>query len=163
MTRCPLAFLVVLSLAIPAGSIQGSMPASMPALPPADLSYIPAAYRHDIALAASVCGVPVRILAGVAFAESSFRPDPAHADPLDRGMFGLHESTDIRAERVAKYGEYDPLDPGTAAIVAARILAEHRVNFGDWSRAIAAYRQGASGVRRDGIGWWYVERVRNGI
>lgn len=153
-------FALALSLALPAGSVQGRMASVLPELPPADLSYIPVEYRRDITLAASVCGVPVRILAGVAFAESSFRPDPAHPDPLDRGMFGLHESEEIRAERVAKYGEYDPLDPGMAAIVAARILAEHRANFGDWSRAIAAYRQGASGVRREGVEWWYVERVR---
>ena len=156
----PIMLVLALSIALPAGSVQGRMPLSLPELPPADLSYIPAAYRHDIALAAEICGVPVRILAGVAFAESSFRPDPEHPDPLDRGMFGLHESAKIRAERVAKHGAYDPLDPGTAAIVAARILAEHRANFGDWSHAIAAYRQGASGVRRDGIEWWYVERVR---
>lgn len=156
----PAVLLLALSLALPVGGTQSGPAESFTwTLPPEDLSAVPEAYRETIRAAAREAGIPARILAGIAFAESSFRADPHHPDPLDRGMFGLHESQAIRAERVARFGEYDPLDPGQAARVAAGILAEHRETFRDWRLAIAAYRQGAAGVRRDGAAEWYVVRV----
>ena len=149
--------LLVMAPAVSSGSYAGQdEPASYFAPAP---STVPLEYREAIHSAAESAGVPVRILAGIAFAESSFRPAPVHPDPFDRGMFGLHETPAIRAERVARYGEYDPLVPGEAARVAAGILADHRVRLGSWIHAVSAYRQGARGLSEQGIDWEYVWRV----
>lgn len=166
MTRRPLALFIALSLAIPAGSIQGLASAPSTILPPAqapDLLAVPAQYRPLILSTAQAAGIPPEILAGIAYAESSYRPAPAHIDPVDRGMFGLHESPAIRAERVAIHGEYDAENPVEAAPVAAGILAGHKARLGDWYTAVSAYRHGAAWTREHGIDWDYVEKVRRGV
>jgi len=161
MTRAVF-FLAALCLAVPAGSIQGapeSLGFALPAAPAPDLSAVPLEYRAIILDAASSAGIPAWVLAGVAYAESSYRPAPRHADPADRGMFGLREAPGYHDERVRLYGEYDPCEPGQAARVAAGILADHRDSFGGWPSALSAYRRGRDGVARDGVDWGYVWTV----
>lgn len=109
--------------------------------------------------ASLVTGAPEAVIKGIAFAESSYRANPKHADPLDKGMFGLHESPEIRAERVAAWGDYDPLDPEEAAIIAGHIYMHNLARLGSSALAVAAYKQGVRGVLRDGADWEYVGRV----
>ena len=107
-----------------------------------------------------VTGAPSVILRGIDFAESSCGKRLKHSNPNDKGRFGLHESPAIRAERVAKWGEYNADNPGDAAIIAGHIYMEHFARFGDESLAIAAYHQGARGVMRYGADAEYIMRVR---
>lgn len=113
-------------------------------------------------LAELVTGCPAQILQGIAFAESSFRVNPPHPDAFDRGMFGLHETPTLHRERAGKWGEYDALMPPQAAIIAAHIYMDNLAQLGDETLAIAAYKQGVAGVRRDGVDEGYVARVRRG-
>ena len=101
--------------------------------------------------------VPAALLRAVAIVESSERDDAIGPDGLDLGRYQLREV--YHAERAARWGEYDP-HGREAGHVAARILEEAFRALGDWDLAIAAYRQGVAGVRRDGAAEWYVERVR---
>lgn len=152
--------LAALSLALPVGGTQSPPEPSALYLPPETLPDVPRAYRYVIESAALSAGVPPRILAGIAFAESSFREAPDHPDTLDRGMFGLHESEAIHAERSGKWGEYDALKVADAARIAALYLAECYREYDDEDMAICAYRQGITGVQRDGPALWYAERVK---
>jgi soluble lytic murein transglycosylase-like protein len=162
MTRLVL-LLVILSIAVPAGSYQGFATATVPALPPAtppDLSTIPDAWRAMIIAAATAKGVPVLALAGLASAESDFAPAPTHKDPMDRGMFGLREAPGYHEERIRKYGEFDPEIPDEAARVAAGILRDHLTRFdGYMPLALTAYHRGAGWAEKHGVDWVYVERA----
>ena len=110
--------------------------------------------------AEAVTGVPAEILRGIAAAESDFRRAVIGDYGYSLGMFQLHKNW--HEYRVAKWGEFDPFNPYEAAIIAGRILARNLAAFnGDWHKAIAAYRQGVTGVRRNGATAWYVERVLN--
>jgi hypothetical protein len=113
-------------------------------------------------LAELVTGCPAQILQGIAFAESSFRVNPPHPDAFDRGMFGLHETQALHMERATKWGSYDALIPQEAAMIAAHIYMDNLAKLGDETQAIASYKQGVAGVRRDGVDEGYVERVRRG-
>ena len=97
---------------------------------------------------------------GIAFAESSENDNAIGDDGESIGRFQLREI--YHEARAARWGEYDPRDPGEAAIIAGRILMDNLAQLGDMDLAIAAYRQGVAGVRRDGATGWYVERVREG-
>jgi hypothetical protein len=73
-------------------------------------------------------------------------------------MFQLHSRW--HESRVEKYGEFDPFDPEDAAIIAGYIIQENLRFFkGDLRRAIAAYRQGITGVKQNGVVEWYVDEV----
>jgi len=109
-------------------------------------------------VAEAVTGAPAEILHGIACAESN-EDDGAIGDQgRSRGRFQINE--DFREERVRLYGEYDPHDPGQAAILAGRIYMDNLARLGNEADAIAAHRQGATGVKRNGATLWYVERVR---
>jgi len=112
------------------------------------------------------------LLYAIAYAESSNGANLAHSNPLDAGWFGLHERKDIRAERVGKWGWYDPDDPMQAATIAGRILSEHRANLSrrypdkalDEIEAltITAYHKGLAWTVRHGVYSRYVRRVEEG-
>ena len=114
-----------------------------------------------IEAAALKTGAPELTLDGLAFAESSGRPDPRHIDPADQGRFGLHETPAYHAERARKYGGYDALNPYDAAYITGRLYADALAALGDSDAAICAHKQGIAGVRRDGPLGWYLERVKN--
>lgn len=101
---------------------------------------------------------PPELLRAIARVESG-ECDKAVGDGGESiGRFQIREV--FRAERVAKFGEYDPRSAREAGHVAARILEEAFRTLGDWELAAAAYRQGVRGVREDGATGWYLERVR---
>ena len=110
--------------------------------------------------AEAVTGIPAEILRGIASAESDFRRTVIGDYGYSLGMFQLH--SDWHESRAAKWGDFDPFNPYEAAIIAGRILAHNLAAFdGDWRKAIAAYRQGVTGVRQNGATCWYVDRVLN--
>jgi hypothetical protein len=115
-----------------------------------------------IEAAALKTGAPEATLDGLAFAESSGRPDPRHIDPADKGRFGLHEDPAYHAERARRYGEYDALDPYDAAYITGRLYADALAALGNPGSAICAHKQGVEGVKRDGPLGWYLERVMKG-
>jgi hypothetical protein len=126
----------------------------------------PAAYSRDPILqgpeaAALKTGAPEATIRGFRFAESSGRPDPVHALPTVQGAYGLDQRW--HAEREAKYGSFDELEPYGAAYVTARLYLDNLARLGNEDQAIAAHFQGVRGVRRDGVCAEYVERVRTGI
>lgn len=153
--------MILLFMAVlPLGGYQGHEPMVAPTMPQAlaaDLSPIPEEWRGMIAHAARASGVPALILAGIAKAESSFRPKPKHRDPLDVGMFGLREA--YHEERARLYGEYNAEVPEEAARVAAGILADHYSRLGSWPLAVSAYHQGARGLKDNGPCWPYIFKV----
>jgi hypothetical protein len=96
--------------------------------------------------ASEATGVPERILVGVMMAESSGRHLAVSPDGLDHGLFQLRVL--YHDERAKRWGPFDPFDPGESALIAARIIAADRAALGDWRLAVAAYKQGRSGVKR---------------
>jgi hypothetical protein len=108
--------------------------------------------------AESVTGFSAEILRGIAATESRFHADAIGDGGMSLGMFQLHSRWhEFRAD---KWGEFDPADPFDSAVIAARIMRENLEAFsGDLRSAIAAYRQGAAGVRENGVICWYVDAV----
>jgi hypothetical protein len=79
----------------------------------------------------------------------------------DLGLF-QHNSKYV-PEFAYRYNDgkpYDPMDPKQAAIITFRILADnYRQLDGDMTMTIASYRQGVSGVKKNGPTMWYVNRI----
>jgi hypothetical protein len=108
--------------------------------------------------AESVTGFSAEILRGIAATESHFRVKAIGDDGMSFGMFQLHSRW--YESRVEKWGEFDPADPFESAVVAGRIMQENLIAFnGDLRRAIAAYKQGITGVNRNGVTEWYVDAI----
>lgn len=106
-----------------------------------------------------VTGTSSAILRGIAYAESSYRAAAKHPDPLDKGLFGLHEAPAYHRERAAKWGEYDATNPQEAAIIAGMLFQENLRILGREDLAIAAHYQGPTGVKKYGPCHWYVRKV----
>ena len=102
--------------------------------------------------------VPPALLRAVAIVESGERDDAVGDDGISVGRYQINEL--YHAERARLYGEYDARDPDAAGRIAARILEDNFRRLGSWRLAVAGYRQGVRGVRRDGETVWYWERVR---
>jgi len=111
-------------------------------------------------LAEAVTGAPADILQGIACAESNENDAAIGDQGRSHGRFQINE--DFREERVRLYGEYDPHDATEAAILAGRIYMANLAWLGNETDAIAAHRQGVTGVKRNGASLWYVERVYRG-
>ena len=109
------------------------------------------------AWAEAITGAPATILQATARTESDERDDAVGDGGISRGRFQLNET--YREWRVERYGDYDPCDPYSAAVIAGRIYVDNLARLGDPELAIAAHRQGAGGVERNGPTWWYVARV----
>jgi hypothetical protein len=123
--------------------------------------YIPS---HPKALAHPAQIVQPSILWGHAFAESDFESAPKHINPIDQGMFGLHETAEIHAERAKKWGEYEARDPVQAWRIAAHVMAENLAAFDSLDMGVTAYRWGQAGARKHGVDQVYVARVmQNGL
>ena len=109
------------------------------------------------AWAEAVTGAPATILRATARTESGENDDAVGDGGISRGRFQINET--FREWRVSRYGDYDPCDPYSAAVIAGRIYVDNLARLGDQELAIAAHRQGADGVERNGPTQWYVERV----
>ncbi len=101
---------------------------------------------------------PAAILRGIARAESDEIDSAIGDDGISIGRMQLNER--FHAPRAAAWGEYDPRNPFDAIRIADHILQVNFRALGSWNLAIAAYRQGVDGVRRNGPARWYIERVR---
>lgn len=101
-----------------------------------------APYAALFAKAEAATGVPARVLAAVASAESGF--DPKAVSPAGaRGLMQLMPGT-------ARELGVDPMNPASAVDGAARLLARHLREFGSLPLALAAYNAGAGAVARAG-------------
>jgi hypothetical protein len=104
-----------------------------------------------------VTGCPAWILRGIAMTESSCNPSKVGDDGISIGMFQINET--FHEERARKYGEYNPLNPEQAILIAGHIMAHNLKVFRNPRNAIAAYRQGVAGVIKNGRTDWYVNKV----
>ena len=112
---------------------------------------------YDVAVEGTI--VPAELLRAIARVESGEDDSAVGDGGRSLGRFQLLE--DYHASRAAVLGEYDPRNPVQAGRVAADYLqACLRAFPGDEVSGIAAYRQGIAGVRRNGVGRWYVELVK---
>ena len=131
---------------------------------PAQASYakqsdpIPTAKEYTTyQIAAEITGCPEYILRGLAFAESTFRADAVGDDGMSLGRYQINEKFhDYYAEM---YGEYNPFCPLESAILTGLIFMDNLLALGNIEDAIAAHRQGRTGVRNNGRTQWYVDRV----
>lgn len=57
------------------------------------------------------------------------------------------------------YGDFDPRDPLMSSVRAGQSLVANEAALGCLEMAIAAHRQGRTGVLADGASEWYVRRV----
>jgi len=105
----------------------------------------------------AITGAPATILQAIARTESNERDDVPGDGGISLGRFQINET--FRDWRVEKYGEYDPTDPYSAAVIAGRKYQDSLAFLGTPELAIAAHRQGAVGVFTDGPTMWYIERV----
>jgi hypothetical protein len=107
-----------------------------------------------------VTGFSAEVLRGIAATESRFRVKAVGDDGMSLGMFQLHSRW--HKSRVEKWGEFNPIDPFESAVIAGYIMQENLIAFdGDLRMAIAAYRQGVRGVRKNGVIGRYVEEILN--
>ena len=145
---CVIIAIAIFSLAMPLGANRAAPVQFTVDLSPAT------AYT----VASHTSGCPEWVLRGIAFAESSERDDATGDGGQSIGRFQLREV--YHEARSARWGEYDPRDSIEAGIIAGFIIMDNLAQLGSLDLAIAAYRQGVEGVRRDGATEWYVERVR---
>ena len=110
-------------------------------------------------IASKLTGCPVEILYGIAFAESTGNQWAIGDDGISLGRFQINEK--YHAERARLYGEYNPFDPLATAILTGRLYIDNLRTLGTRDRAIAAHRQGCTGVKKNGVDKEYVSRVLN--
>lgn len=108
-------------------------------------------------IAAEITGCPEYILRGIAFAESTFKIDAVGDDGMSLGRYQINEK--YHDYYASLYGEYNPFCPLDSAILTGRIFMDNLLALGDIEDAIAAHRQGRTGVRNNGRTQWYVDRV----
>jgi len=107
--------------------------------------------------AEAITGTPATILQAIARTESNERDDVPGDGGISLGRFQINET--FRDWRVKKYGDYDPTDPYSAAVIAGKKYQDSIAILGSPELAIAAHRQGIQGVLDNGPTMWYVERV----
>ena len=105
----------------------------------------------------AVTGTSASILKALAIAESSEADSAIGDDGVSFGRFQINET--FREWNIATFGDYNPTDPYSSAALAGRLYQYNRARLGTHYRAIAAHRQGARGVKKNGPSHWYVERV----
>lgn len=85
-------------------------------------------------------GIPVGLLRGLLEQESSWNPTAkSPTGPLGVAQLSRAAAKDLGV---------DPLKPLDAIDGAARLLRQHFGAFGDWSKAVRAYHDGAAGLRQ---------------
>lgn len=118
------------------------------------------AYPDCFEYAEFITGFSAEILRGIAATESHFRTMAVGDEGMSLGMFQLHSRWN--ESRVEKWGEFNPTDPFESAVIAGRIMQENLTYLdGNLRMAIAAYKQGVTGVRKNGVIYRYVEDVLN--
>lgn len=125
-------------------------------------SAAPLVVLDEYSVASIRTGAPSGTLKGIHFAESTYGANLNHPDPADKGPMGLHETEEIHKERARRYGEYDPCVLSDALYISGRLYMDNLRALGSDVKATAAHKQGATGVRRDGIDLGYVSKVTNG-
>lgn len=112
-------------------------------------------YR-TILLASIETDVPDYLIVGLIYAESRNNPKCVSAyradGSRDEGIVQLNSKyLDYFKWKFNKNQKIDPFNPESAIPVCARILAYNYKIFGNWIEALAAYRQGVQGVKKNGI------------
>lgn len=127
-----------------------------------EIEFNPIAQEQEIStyeIASNITGCPVYILEGIAFAESSGDQFAIGDDGISIGRFQINET--YHEYYASLYGEYNPYCPLDSAILTGRIYMDNLKALGSVEDAIAAHRQGRTGVRKNGRTQWYVDRVLN--
>lgn len=104
-------------------------------------------FAQEFNEAGAEVGIDPRMLAAVAFVESSFNQDIIDCKrPSSAGALGLMQFMPATAAGMG----VDPCDPVSAIKGAARLLKGHYERFGTWELAWAAYNAGGGAVQRFG-------------
>lgn len=105
-------------------------------------------YVADIAAAEREYGIPDNILTKVIYQESRFRQDIISGKTKSgAGATGIAQFMPATAKELG----LDPLDPVQSIDKAGAYLSGLYRQFGDWSKAVAAYNWGAGNVARKGL------------
>ncbi len=95
-------------------------------------------YQADFASAASIYGVPDKLLSAVADTESGYQPSAVSGAGAE-GLMQLMPST-------ATSLGVNPFDPAQAIPAAAQLLSAYYAKYGSWPLALAAYNAGPAAV-----------------
>jgi len=123
----------------------------------ASIACAPEREKTIFSIAAELTGCPEYIIRGIAFAESSFNACAIGDNGVSLGMFQINEL--FRNERIRLYGDYNPWCPLQSAILTGLLFMDNLETLGNVEDAIAAHRQGISGIKNNGRDQSYVNRV----
>lgn len=118
-------------------------------------------YKDSIINACIDASIEINDLAAICFAESSMMKITDHPNDLDISPFGLHETKEIHAERVEKWGPYDPHNINEAARISALEYKEELDKFNNKALAFSAYHRGTNWVDKNGVCHYYIKMINN--
>lgn len=118
----------------------------------------PIIYADVYEVAEMATGAPANILRAIAIVESNEKDSARGDGGKSLGRMQLNEKW--RKYRVAKYGNYNPHIPQDSVMLSAIMFQEHLAILGSFEAAISAHNVGLDGVRRYGIQWEYVNKVK---
>jgi len=103
-------------------------------------------------------GTSAKILRAIAIVESGENDSAIGDDGVSIGRFQWN--TKFLPWFWQKYGYFDPRDGQMAAIRAGQLFADNLKILGSHDLAIAAHKQGPTGVKKYGPCLWYVRKVK---
>lgn len=106
-----------------------------------------------------ITGTSSAILKGIARTESGECDNAIGDDGISVGRFQWN--TKCLPYFWAKYGYFDPHDGFMSAVRTGQLYQDNLKILGSRDLAIAAHKQGPTGVKKHGPCQWYVERVRS--
>jgi len=131
--------------------------------PPSTLELTYAAHTSDLSYASKLTKCPEWIIQGI-YTTESHRHMHAVGDNGE-SIGGFQHRRKYFDERCRKYFPYDPECYLQAACITGYIIMDNLSFFkGDWTKAIASYNQGVTGVLTNGVHMAYVNSIiRNGL
>jgi len=118
-------------------------------------------YYDAFFMAANYAQVEVLDLAAICYAESSMMKFKNHPNKLDVSPMGLHETKKIHAERVKKWGEYNPNNPYDYTRISALEYKEELDKFRNKDLAFSAYHKGTNWVDKHGVCHYYIKMINH--
>jgi hypothetical protein len=109
---------------------------------------------HPIPWARPVVNLPLSLFWGIAHAESDYNPMAVGKDGADLGMW------QFRSFYNAERGLRNPFDPVESTQKAVVLFTKNLAYFRNVDKAISAHKRGRDWVRKHGIDWEYIAKVK---